>query len=347
MTVFSVAVRRCWPALLWVALGGSAMRGDDSGRATAPAAGASTGQAAEPVPLNPQKTVLLDRAGGRLILKTKVVLRQGLLEMLLCKSQTKEHESILAIDSDAYVIHAGLLAIGAEVGTPVQYQPEFKPPTGQEIEVRLRWKDAEGREQTASGQQWIRTATHRYYAAPLDALPPGFAIPKDSELRYDELNKELLWFGKMSEEQRDELLKLSENAQYQAAIRKFHEQSQARQMDAKWVFAGSGFYIDDKGEKYYQAEGGNVVCVANFGDALLDVGVASSDSNDGLNFEPFTERIPPLETVVEVDLIPVKAKQPGAAEPAEAGSPKPRGAAAPQPVKPDADAAATGDKPAN
>src|ERR1700685_414495 len=90
---------------------------------------------AEPIPLNPNRTVLLDREGKRLLVRTRVVLREGMLEMLCCPAQTKEHESILAVDSRAYVIHAGLIALGAKPGTPVQYQPAYKAPTGQPIDI--------------------------------------------------------------------------------------------------------------------------------------------------------------------------------------------------------------------
>jgi hypothetical protein len=272
-----------------------------------PTAAADAKPAAEtpPTPLNPQQTVFLDRAGKRIILKAEVVLRGGLLEMLLCKKQTKEHESILSLDSEAYVIHAGLLTLGAEAGAPVQYTPEFKAPTGQQIEVRLRWKDAEGKEQTARAQDWVRTVTARYYASPLEKLPEGFTLPTETELRYDSMNKELLWFGPMTEEQRDTFLALSTNEQYQQGIRKFFDESQTRYMTADFVFAGSAFWVEPDGSKYYQAEAGNIICVANFGDALLDVSVPSSSSNEGLLFEPSTERIPPLGTIVEVDLLPV------------------------------------------
>src|SRR5579862_5530113 len=74
------------------------------------------------VPLNPNGSVLLDRAGKRLLVKTRLVLRDGTLEMLCCPAQTKEHESILAVDAQAYVIHTGLLALGAAPGSPVQFQ---------------------------------------------------------------------------------------------------------------------------------------------------------------------------------------------------------------------------------
>lgn len=266
-------------------------------------------------PLNKEETVFLDAANKKLVLKSQVCLRAGLLEMLVCKAQTKEHEAILALKSDAFVIHAGLLAIGAKVGTPVRYEPEFKAPTGQVIKIMLRWRDAEGRERYVPAQTWVRKSIYRYYSSPLAKLPDGFTLPKESELRYDPDNKELIWFGPMTAAQRDELLGLSQDADYRQGIETFFEQSQPRQMQAHWVFAGSGFWVKNDGTKFYQAEEGNVICVANFGDALLDVSVQSSASNDGLQFEPWTDRIPPLGTAVDVELIPVATAEEAAGDP--------------------------------
>ncbi|MBL8852226.1 MAG: hypothetical protein JNG89_21315 [Planctomycetaceae bacterium] len=262
-----------------------------------------------PVALNPQKTVLLDRTHGRLLLKAKVVLREGVLEMLICKAQTKEHESILSIDADAYLIHAGLLLLGAQPGSPATYDTQFHPPTGQEIDIHFAWTDEQGQEQRVHARTWVRHVTRRYYEAPLAKVPAGVTVGKGSDLRYDEKNKLLIWFGQMSETQRDALLKLSANAEYQAAITSFFDDSRSREIDAQWVFAGSGFFEQEDGRKYYMAESGDVVCVANFGDALLDVTVESSSSNDqGLLFEPYTERVPPLGTEVTVELTPVKGE---------------------------------------
>src|SRR5687768_1224783 len=49
-----------------------------------PAQPAAKPAAVKIVPLNKQETVLLDRAGRRVLVKAKVVLREGLLEMLAC-----------------------------------------------------------------------------------------------------------------------------------------------------------------------------------------------------------------------------------------------------------------------
>jgi len=259
------------------------------------------------VPLNKSGTVLLDAKGKRVLLKSKVVLREGLLEMLLCLKQTKEHESILAVDAKAYVIHTGLVALGAKTGKPVEFTPEFKPPSGQKIDIFVAWTDKKGKQHREPAQSWIRHVTRRFYGEPLDRLPKGVTIPEESDLRYDERNRELSWYGQMSAKQRDELLKLSDDEQYRKAIQSFYKRGRSRQMQADWVFVGSGFYVDEStGEKYYQAEGGDVICVANFSTAMIDVAIKSTASGESnLLFEPYTERVPPLDTDVTVELVPV------------------------------------------
>ena len=263
------------------------------------------------VPLNKSGTVLLDRTGKRVLVKAKVVLREGLLEMLLCKEHTKEHESILAFDGQAYLIHAGLLAIGATPGTPVSYiDGETKPPTGQRVDVFLQWKDEKGKLHREPAQKWIRHATHRYYVEKLDSPPAGFKLPKDSELRYDARHKELIWYGPMTEKQQDEFLSYSTDKEYQAAVKRIFEQGQSRPMKADWVFAGSRYLVetdeDGRQVRHYQAEGGDVICVANFPTALLDVSIESTATGEqNLLFEAWTERIPPLEADVTLELVPV------------------------------------------
>ncbi|HUE17239.1 MAG TPA: YdjY domain-containing protein, partial [Planctomycetaceae bacterium] len=285
------------------------LRAADPGKTAA--AGSPVGKPADGlVSLNPNGTVLLDREGKRLLVKTHIVLREGVLEMLCCPAQTKEHESILAVDSRAYVIHAGLLALGAKPGTPVQYRPEFKPPTGQPIDIFLQWSDAQGKRHRVKAQEWIRYGTHRMFVAPFEKLPVGLILPErndDLPIRYFAKFKELTWFGPMSAAQRDKLLPLSPDAAYQKAIRTFFAQGQSRQLDAGWVFVGSGYYVDEKtGEKSYLAEGGDLICVSNFPTAMLDLSVKSTDKQDeGLLFEPWTERVPPRGTEVTMELVPV------------------------------------------
>lgn len=257
-------------------------------------------------PLNPSGTVLLDLKNKRVLLKSRVCLREGLLEMLICRAQTKEHESIVAVDSEAYVIHAGLLAVGAKPGTPVRFEPEYQAPTGQKIDIYFNWTDEDGNPHRERAQRWVRNVTRRYYVTELASLPNDLTMPEDSELRYDERRKELIWFDQMTEEEREQLLALSRDEAYRAAIQEFYDAGRPKQLDADFVFAGSGFYRQRDGTDWYQAEAGNLVCVANFSDAMIDVSIESSSQNAGLLFEPYTERIPPEGTPVTIELIPVE-----------------------------------------
>lgn len=208
--------------------------------------------------LSPKFDVWLDAAKGAVIVDGQIALRRGMLEMFSCTRNTKEHESIVAADAQAFLVHAGLLRLGAEVGHPVQFmnaanQPEFKPPAGTEIDIEVLWHDADGKEHTARAQDWIR------------------------------------------------------------------DMKTGKAMTYPWVFAGSRFWTDpDTGRQYYQAEGGDFICVANFGTAMLDIPVKSSQSNDELEFEAFTDRIPPLGTPVRMFLKPkLEQKEAKAEAPAE------------------------------
>src|SRR5882757_4318821 len=83
-------------------------------------------------------------------------------------------------------------------------------------------------------------------------------------------------------------------------------------MTYPFVFGGSSFYTDpDTNKQYYQAEHGDFVCVANFGTAMLDIPAKSSKSNEELEFEALTKKIPPLGAPVHLVFKP-KLKKPGA-----------------------------------
>src|SRR5262249_46360286 len=79
------------------------------------------------------------------------------------------------------------------------------------------------------------------------------------------------------------------------------------ELGCDWVFAGSQV-IDDAfnaGQKRYLANEGDVICVANFEGAMLDLPIASDKSNDDHSFEAWTERIPEVGTRVTIILEPV------------------------------------------
>lgn len=194
--------------------------------------------------LSPDYDAWIDPQRGVVLVDGQVALRKGMLEMFACIRNTKEHESIVSANTAAFLVHAALIRLGAEPGTPVQFVPEYKPPTGTQIDVSVEWRDAEGKPHTARAQDWIRNVHTR------------------------------------------------------------------QEMRPPWVFAGSYFWKNEEtGREYYQAEGGDFICVSNFSTALLDIPIESSPSDEDLMFEAFTERIPPRGTPVRIVLKPVKGQE--------------------------------------
>lgn len=297
----------------------AAIVGDRHGFAADPAKDSKKSK--EPVPLNKQGTVLLDVDGKRMLLKTKVCLREGVLEMFCCLKQTKEHESILTIDSEAYVIHTGLLALGAKPGSPVKFQPEYTPPKGTRIRIFCQWTDKDGKKHREPAEKWVRNSSRRFLVEVFDEKPAGLDLKEGSELKWDEKNKELYWYGHMSEKQRDSFLAMSKDSKYRKAIQRFFVRTQLHELDAPWVFAGSGFFVDESnGTKSYLAEGGDLICVANFASAMLDLAVQSSATGESnLMWEAWTDRIPPVGTEVLLELVPEFDEKPTdkSAKPAE------------------------------
>ncbi len=189
--------------------------------------------------LHPSYPVWFDKSQRRVVITGQVCAREAPLEMFACPRGTKEHEAIVAVDTKPYVVHAGLVAAGADPGNPVQFYPEYTPASGPEIDITVVWEDEKGQRRVARAQEWIRHAET----------------------------------GKV--------------------------------MEHPWVFTGSNFTKDEQtGEEYYQADGGDFICVSNFPSAMLDLPIKSSDSNASLMFRAYTERIPPLGTPVTLILKP-------------------------------------------
>ena len=189
--------------------------------------------------LSPLYEVWVDKQHKRVVVVGEICLNQGPLELFACLKRTKEHEAIVTARTKAYLVHAGLIAVGAAPGNTARWTPEYVPARGTSIEVTLYWSDEQGQRREARAQQWLR------------------GIKDGKEMSHD------------------------------------------------WVFAGSGFWVDrETGERHYQAEEGDFICVSNFPTAMLDLPIPSSQSNDALAFEAFTERIPKLKTRVTMVLTP-------------------------------------------
>jgi hypothetical protein len=130
--------------------------------------------------------VWVDAAAKRVYVGGKVALRKGPLEMFACPAGTKEHESVVAVRAPAFLVHTALLAIGAEPGTPVRFDPEYTPPRGEVIDIRVQWLDDQGGERSDRAQDWVRDLrTKQPMTLPFVFAGSGFwNDPDSSEQRY-------------------------------------------------------------------------------------------------------------------------------------------------------------------
>ena len=255
-------------------------------------------------PLNPGRTVFLNRSKKCVYLHTEVSCRNCVLEMLCVPTGQREHETILNVRARALDVHAGLLALALKPGKPATFYPDFIPPKGPPLDMRVYWIDATGKQHNEDPRSWIRHSIHRYFSQPLPAAPPGVKLPHE-ELRYDPYNKQILWYGPMTGQQRKHLLTLWDDTKYQEAIRSFYKKSQSRPMEAHFVFTGSRFHTDEQtGKRRYTAEDGHFITVANFPSSTIDVAELSSSSQGGELYEAWEQRIPPEGTPVILEIGP-------------------------------------------
>ena len=184
--------------------------------------------------------IWIDFKQKQIIVAGIICLNAGPLEMFACPANTKEHESVISANALSSEVHSALIALGAEPGSPCQWDPEYKPATGPVIDIQVAWFDDEK-------QKPVKIA------APM--------MIRNSRTR--------------------------------------------KPMTHQWVFGGSQIWEDPAtGDKIYYGDAGEMVCLSNFSTATMDLNVESSQSNDGLLFEAFTENIPPIGTKVYMHLKP-------------------------------------------
>lgn len=100
--------------------------------------------------------IKIDAKNKRVDVSAKIALDEGLLELIACTNDTKEHESLVIIEAVPMHVHAALLLIGAENGHPARVEPANEertqwlhlPPRGDVITVSLVYPDPEDKKKT-------------------------------------------------------------------------------------------------------------------------------------------------------------------------------------------------------
>ncbi len=99
--------------------------------------------------------VWLDMKHQQVVFQGEVCQANYPLEFLVTYPE-RGYESVMVVKVKPSVVHAGLVALGAEPGHPVRFQPKYEPATGTPIEIRVRWKDKIGRRQEGLARDWVR-----------------------------------------------------------------------------------------------------------------------------------------------------------------------------------------------
>ena len=110
-------------------------------------AGCTAPRAGEDAPAPPivlGKGITVDRAAHEVRVQAEVACDRGFLEQAVCRSGTREHESLLAVDVPPSRIHAAILLLGLEPGHPGEWRQGADgavtriPPSGARLELTVR-----------------------------------------------------------------------------------------------------------------------------------------------------------------------------------------------------------------
>src|SRR5436190_2716952 len=81
------------------------------------------------VELAPNVFLEVQGENRRVLLSATVCLQKGALELFLTRKETKEHEAVVTVDTDAREIHKALLLARAQPGSPVKFVPRYQHAT--------------------------------------------------------------------------------------------------------------------------------------------------------------------------------------------------------------------------
>lgn len=119
--------------------------------------------------------VVIDWSYPRVELETRVVLRNGPLELVACSPQSKEHESILIVRARPLHISQALGMIGVAAGSPVRYDADadrWHPATGDRLLITIEWiKDGAPRSEPI--ERWLMSAQDRKPVSAIDWIFAG------------------------------------------------------------------------------------------------------------------------------------------------------------------------------
>lgn len=110
--------------------------------------------------LDPDQPVWVDKKHGQVILVGASCQASYALEFFTTLPG-REYEAVTVVDVRPSVVHAALVALGAEPGHPARFQPKYEPAEGTEVAIEVRWKDSQGKRQRVRHKTGSETSRPR------------------------------------------------------------------------------------------------------------------------------------------------------------------------------------------
>ena len=199
-----------------------------------------------------------------------VCLTNGLLELVACAKDTKEHEAIISVQAKAAHIHAALLLLRAQPGSPATRK-------------LIEGENGENGENGEDGR-WVE-------------LPPSgskvdvYLVVKDKD-------------GKPVEHPISDFL-VKNHDRFDVKLEGDEKTGVERFPTHTFLFAGSHVYKGEQGPPKYLADvDGNVISLSTFGDELLCLPGKHSQGNEALVWEVDSTHLPKLGTKIILRLRP-------------------------------------------
>lgn len=186
-------VPRIWNLMALISLGWVLGCADAQEKKPTPAP-AKQSPEVKKIPVGPNVLLEIDGEARRVWVSGEICKREGPLEQFLCRAGTKEHESVVSAEIDARDLHKALILARGEPGSPVTFQPVYKPASGSLIKVEVVYSK-EGKLVTVPAQEMIRNMvtgkalTHdwvfagsRFVPDPLDKNKPPYYMANDGDV---------------------------------------------------------------------------------------------------------------------------------------------------------------------
>lgn len=205
---------------------------------------------------------------GFIDVDARVALTSGTLEFIACTKNTKEHESIIAVEAKPIHIHTALLLLGAEPGHPAMHRKVGEgdetywihlPPKGDKIHVSLVVKDIEG-----------KPTEH-----------PISAFIEETEDEYDQYLDD----SKSDDQEKPKPFPTN-----------------------NFIFAGSHLHgeDDDQPKRYLADISGHVISISTFGDEVLCLEGIHGHADGRLLWQVNDTHLPALDAKITLRLKPIK-----------------------------------------